>query len=127
MVFPVLSLAKLSHFSPGQFQISIMSVDGLALRVPGPCITNVFATCRKNFSQWHRSFQRKLRSHWLKFLRHVAITLVIQGPDIGWHSDNKGWIHYINELVQELCNSSALAMGLRLEFTHRYVLAVTNL
>ena len=46
----------------------------------GPCITNVFATCRKNFSQWHRSFQRKLRSHWLKFLRHVTITLVIQGP-----------------------------------------------
>ena len=47
---------------------------------PGPCITNVFATRRKNFSQWHRSFQRKLLSHWLKFLRHVAITLVIQGP-----------------------------------------------
>ena len=47
---------------------------------PGPCITNVFATCRKNFSQWHHSFQRKLRSHWLKFLRHVAITLVIQDP-----------------------------------------------
>ena len=46
---------------------------------PGPCITNVFATRRKNISQWHRSFQRKLRSHWLKFLRHVAITLVIQG------------------------------------------------
>ena len=48
--------------------------------VPGPCITNVFATRRKNFSQWYRSFQRKLLSHWLKFLRHVAITLVIQGP-----------------------------------------------
>ena len=47
---------------------------------PGPCITNVFATRRKNSSQWYRSFQRKLRSHWLKFLRHVAITLVIQGP-----------------------------------------------
>ena len=47
---------------------------------PGPCITNVFATCRKNFSQWHSGFQRKLLSHWLKFLRHVAITLVIQGP-----------------------------------------------
>ena len=47
---------------------------------PGPCITNVFATRRKNFSQWHRSFQRKLLSHWLKFLRHVAITLVTQGP-----------------------------------------------
>ena len=49
--------------------------------VPGPCITNVFATRRKNSSQWYRSFQRKLRSHWLKFLRHVAITLVIQGPE----------------------------------------------
>ena len=49
---------------------------------PGPCITNVFATRRKNFSQWHRSFQRKPLSHWLKFLRHVAITLVIQGPGI---------------------------------------------
>ena len=49
----------------------------------GPCITNVFATCRKNFSQWHRSFQRKLRSHWLKFLRHVTITLVIQDPGPG--------------------------------------------
>ena len=26
---------------------------------PGPCITNVFATCRKNFSQWHSSFLAK--------------------------------------------------------------------
>ena len=55
------------------------------LRITGPCITNVFATRRKNFSQWHRSFQRKLLSHWLKFLRHVAITLVIQGPGLPRH------------------------------------------
>ena len=54
---------------------------------PGPYITNVFATRRKNFSQWHRSFQRKMLSHWLKFLRHVAITLVIQGPDA------EAWLH----------------------------------
>ena len=60
----------------------------------GPCITNVFATRRKNFSQWHRSFQRKLLSHWLKFLRHVAITSVIPGPGLpisykyGFYSDN---------------------------------------
>ena len=53
-----------------------------AFRITGPCITNVFATRRKNFSQWYRSFQRKLLSHWLKFLRHVAITLVIQGPGL---------------------------------------------
>ena len=56
------------------------SSNGNIFRVTGPCITNVFATRRNNFSQWHRSFQRKLLSHWLKFLRHVAITLVIQGP-----------------------------------------------
>ena len=47
---------------------------------PGPCITNVIATCRKNFSQWERSFHWKLRCHWLKYLRRVAKTLVIQGP-----------------------------------------------
>ena len=47
---------------------------------PGPCITNVIATCRKNFSQWESSFLWKLRYHWLKFLRRVAKTVVIQGP-----------------------------------------------
>ena len=47
---------------------------------PGPCITNIIATCRKNFSQWESSFLWKLRCHWLKFLRRVAKTLVIQGP-----------------------------------------------
>ena len=36
--------------------------------------------CRKNFSQWDCSFLWKLRCHWLKFLRRVAKTLVIQGP-----------------------------------------------
>ena len=50
---------------------------------PGFCITNVIATCRKHFSQWERSFLWKLRCHWLKFLRHVAKTLVIQGPGFG--------------------------------------------
>ena len=51
---------------------------------PGPCITNVIATCRKNFSQWESSFLWKLRYHWLKFLRRVAKTLVIQGPGLLW-------------------------------------------
>ena len=59
-----------------------MRKGSLRISKPGPCITNVFATRRKNFSQWYRSFQRKLLSHWLKFLRHVAITLVIQGPEL---------------------------------------------
>ena len=54
--------------------------DGFTHKGPGPCITNVIATCRKNFSQWESSFLWKLRCHWLKFLRRVAKTLVMQGP-----------------------------------------------
>ena len=46
----------------------------------GPCITNVIATCRKNFSQWERSFLWKLRCHWLEFLRRVAKTVSNTGP-----------------------------------------------
>ena len=57
-------------------------------RFTGPCITNVFATCRKNFSQWESSFLWKLRCHWLKFLQRVAKTLVIQGPAcLRWESN----------------------------------------
>ena len=54
---------------------------------PGPCITNVIATCRKNFSQWESSFLWKLRYHWLKLLRRVAKMLVIQGPGSLCHPD----------------------------------------
>ena len=56
------------------------------LKYTGPCITNVIATRRKNFSQWESSFLWKLRYHWLKFLRRVAKTLVIQGP--GWSQES---------------------------------------
>ena len=70
----------------------------------GPCITNVIATCRKNFSQWESSFLWKLRCHWLKFLRRVAKPLVIQGPEACSSLHKKptkalhhwpfiGWIH----------------------------------
>ena len=61
---------------------------------PWPCITNVIATCRKNFSQWERSFLWKLRYHWLEFLRRVAKTLVIQGPvelRLGRNIDYQQW------------------------------------
>ena len=49
-------------------------------REPGPYITNVIATCRKNFSQWESSFLWKLRYHWLKFLRRVEKNLSNTGP-----------------------------------------------
>ena len=68
-----------------------LSLNVLTFRNTGPCITNVFATRRKNFSQWHRSFQRKLLFHWLKFLRRVAITLVIQGPGPLWMQSSHDW------------------------------------
>ena len=48
---------------------------GPAGRDPGPCLTTAIWRCRKNSSQWRHSFQWKLSSHWLKFLRqrHVAV------------------------------------------------------
>ena len=66
---------------------------------PGPCITNVIATCRKNFSQWESSFLWKLRYHWLKFLRRVAKTLVIQGP--GSHNRTLGIGLFPNKPLSE--------------------------
>ena len=58
------------------------------LRVTGLCagnppvtsLTNATWRCRKNFSQWERRFNWKLRCHWLEFLRQRQITVVRQGP-----------------------------------------------
>ena len=43
-----------------------------------PRFTTATWRCRKNFSQWERSFHWKLRCHWLEFLRQIAV--VRQGP-----------------------------------------------
>ena len=45
-----------------------------------PCHTTATWRCRKNFSQWERSFLWKLRCHWVKGLRQRQIALVRQGP-----------------------------------------------
>ena len=45
-----------------------------------PCLTTAIWRCRKNSSQWLRSFQWKLHSHWLKFLRQRHVAVVRQGP-----------------------------------------------
>ena len=79
--------------------VNVNNILGCRWSNPGPCITNVFATRRKNFSQWYRSFQRKLLSHWLKFLQHVAITLVIQGPEVfvnKLQAGNDYWVFKLN-------------------------------
>ena len=70
------------------------SWHGNSFHITGPCITNVIATCRKNFSQWESSFLWKLRCHWLKFLRRVAKTLVIQGPGLFMGIQGHWWISW---------------------------------
>ena len=66
----------------------------------GPCLTTAIWRCRKNSSQWQRSFQWKLHSHWLKFLwqRHVAV--VRQGPGLRLlylGADLRVTSHYLNK------------------------------
>ena len=46
-------------------------------RVTGLCLTTAIWRCRKPFNQWQ---QRKLRCHWLKFLRQRHVAVVGQGP-----------------------------------------------
>ena len=46
---------------------------------PWPCPTKAIWSCRNPFSQWQRSFQRKLHSHSLKFLRQDHGAAVKQG------------------------------------------------
>ena len=53
------------------------------IRVPGPCLTTATWRCCKKFSQWERSFQRKLCCHWMKRLRQRQIDVVRQAPAIG--------------------------------------------
>ena len=46
----------------------------------GSCLTPAIWCCCKPFSQWQHSFQRKLCSHWLKFLQQRHVPVVRQGP-----------------------------------------------
>ena len=56
-----------------------LSLDS-SYKGPGPCLINASWRCRDNFSQLERSFQRKLRCHWLKGLRQRQVVVVRQGP-----------------------------------------------
>ena len=68
-------------------------------REAGPCLTTATWRCRKNFSQWERSFLWKLRFHWLKGLRQRQIAVVRQGsgtPHIQYPGSVlfTGWFQY---------------------------------
>ena len=64
-----------------QLALAVPDVDGPALPVkPAPCLTTATWRCRNNSSQWQQSFQWKLSSHWLKFLRQHHFAEVRQGP-----------------------------------------------
>ena len=52
----------------------------LVIQGPCACLTPAVWRCRKPFSQWQHSFQRKLCPHWLKSLRQRHVALVRQGP-----------------------------------------------
>ena len=102
-------METLSTLLPFEIRIHRSSVDFHHKR-PGPCITNIIATCRKNFSQWERSFLWKLRCHWLELLRRVAKTLVIQGPVVKTFESNEWWC----ETPRRSCDISVMA---ELQFT----------
>ena len=55
------------------------------LSEPGPCLTTAIWRCHKNSSQWQRSFQWKLHSHWLKFLWQHHVAVVRQGPVLPYY------------------------------------------
>ena len=52
--------------------------------VTGLCLATATWRCRKNFSQWKRSFLWKLCCHWLKGMRQRQITVVRQSPGPQW-------------------------------------------
>ena len=66
---------------------------------PGPCLTTVTWRYRKNFREWERSCQRKLRYHWLKELRQRTIAVVRQGPGprLSWYWQ---WILYTVDFLR---------------------------
>ena len=66
-----------------------------------PVITNVFATRRKNFSQWHRSFQRKLLSHWLKFgiAKFDEIVKIGGCTRLNGQQATRGSTHFTNDIT----------------------------
>ena len=55
----------------------------LQICVTGPCLTTAIWRCLKSFSQWQRSFQRKLRSLWLNVLWQRYVVVGRQGHEIG--------------------------------------------
>ena len=81
----------ITYFSCCEFE-HIQYIATAMLCCTRPCITNVIATCRKNFSQWERSFLWKLRCHWLKFLRRVAKNVSNTGSRVVvWHRSRVGF------------------------------------
>ena len=86
----LLRILKVMWYSIGKEQLDEfenwwwMKKIELVTSSPGPCLITAIWRCRKPFSRWQHSFQRKLRSHWLKFLWQHHVTIVRQGPGEGW-------------------------------------------
>ena len=78
---------------------------------PRPCLTTAIWRCRKPFTQWQRSFQRKLCTHWLKFLRQRHVAVVRQGP---------GWAEV------QAPDKPALALGTMFRYSAQTLIYITN-
>ena len=65
----------------------------------GPCLSTAIWRCRKNSSQWQRSFQWKLYSYWLKFLRQRHFEVVRQGPGVHFRRRSKCTVRVLSKMA----------------------------
>ena len=70
---------QLNCLISGLFMLTLQKTS----KWPGHYLTTAIWRFHNYFSQWQRSFQRKLRSHWLKCLRQYHVAVAKQGAMTG--------------------------------------------
>ena len=97
-------------YNPENWKITTMPTFGrywwqTPVSSAGPCITiTAIGRCRNSpfsFNQRQRSFQRKLLSHWLKFLQHRYVEVVALWRQ-SWHQDNSRFQWLTFAMVMEI-------------------------
>ena len=100
---------KISHW----FARNNEDMPHIHFQTPGPCLTTATWRCRKNFSQWERSFHWKLRCHWLEFLRQRQIAVVRQGPAFVIHV----WVSSMNDSISHKISHGCVSQWLYYQFS----------
>ena len=70
----------------------------------GPRPTTTNRRCRNPFSQWQRSFQRKLRHHWPKFSQQHHVATIRQCP---------GFMMDLPSFVKRICSTETFISSIR--------------